>query len=162
MRKKMETNLIGLTVPNFRANATSNKTFELQNVQGKFCLLYFYPKDNTPGCTNEAIQFREIYSEFNNANCVIFGISRDSLASHEKFKSKMLLPFELIEDANEEICNMFDVLKMKNLYGRQFLGIERSSFLINPDGILVKEWRKVKVPEHRKQVLDYLKHVIDF
>ena len=132
---------------------TSNKTFRLSNFQGKNIVLYFYPKDSTPGCTNESIQFSELVKSFEKKNCVIFGISRDSLKSHENFKEKYQLAFELISDADERICNMFDVIKMKNMYGKQVRGIERSTFLIDASGKVAKEWRKVKVEGHAAEVL---------
>ena len=117
-------------------------------------MLYFYPKDNTPGCTTEGGDFRDRHKEFKRAGCEVFGVSRDSLASHEKFKSKMKFPFELLSDADEAVCKQFGVMKMKNMYGKQVRGIERSTFLIDGDGKLVREWRGVKVPGHVLEVLD--------
>ena len=149
----MEKTILGIKVPNFSGNMTSNKTFRLSNFQGKNIVLYFYPKDSTPGCTNESIQFSELVKSFEKKNCVIFGISRDSLKSHENFKEKYQLAFELISDADERICNMFDVIKMKNMYGKQVRGIERSTFLIDASGKVAKEWRKVKVEGHAAEVL---------
>lgn len=148
------TTTTGMKVPNFTASATGDKEFTLSDHAGKYVVLYFYPKDNTPGCTNESIQFNELSTQFKNKNCVIFGISRDSIKSHENFKSKYDFQFELISDPDESVCKMFDVIKMKNMYGKQVRGIERSTFLIGPEGTVVQEWRKVKVPGHAQEVLD--------
>jgi peroxiredoxin Q/BCP len=144
-------------VPEFSAEMTGDKPFALSNYAGKNIVLYFYPKDNTPGCTTEGIQFRDLYPQFQQANTEIFGISRDSLRSHEGFKSKLEMPFQLISDPDETLCLMFDVMKMKNMYGKQVRGIERSTFVIDGTGKLVKEWRGVKVPGHVDQVLEYAK-----
>jgi len=149
----MEKTILGAKVPNFSGSMTSNKNFRLSDFQGKNIALYFYPKDSTPGCTNESIQFSELVKSFEKKNCVIFGISRDSLKSHESFKEKYQLVFELISDGDEKICNMFDVIKMKNMYGKQVRGIERSTFLIDASGKVAKEWRKVKVEGHAAEVL---------
>lgn len=138
---------------------TSGKTFRLADYQGKNLVLYFYPKDNTPGCTTEGIQFRELYPQFQAANTEIFGISRDSLKSHEGFKAKLEMPFELISDPDETLCIMFDVMKMKNMYGKQVRGVERSTFVIDGAGTLVKEWRGVKVPGHVDDVLAFVKTI---
>jgi len=138
---------------------TSGKTFRLSDYQGKNLVLYFYPKDNTPGCTTEGIQFRELYPQFQAANTEIFGISRDSLKSHEGFKAKLDMPFELISDPDETLCIMFDVMKMKNMYGKQVRGVERSTFVIDGAGTLVKEWRGVKVPGHVDDVLAFVKTI---
>jgi len=148
------TETTGMKVPNFTASATGDKVFTLSDHTGKYVVLYFYPKDNTPGCTNESIQFNELSPQFKKKNCVIFGISRDSIKSHENFKSKYDFQFELISDPDESVCKMFDVIKMKNMYGKQVRGIERSTFLIGPKGTVVQEWRKVKVPGHAQEVLD--------
>jgi peroxiredoxin Q/BCP len=145
------------TVPEFSAEMTGDKTFTLSDYAGKNIVFYFYPKDNTPGCTTEGIQFRDLYPQFQLANTEIFGISRDSLRSHEGFKSKLDMPFQLISDPDETLCLMFDVMKMKNMYGKQARGIERSTFVIDGTGKLVKEWRGVKVPGHVDQVLEYVK-----
>jgi peroxiredoxin Q/BCP len=149
----MEKKILGIKVPNFSGSMTSNKTFRLSDFRGNNIVLYFYPKDSTPGCTNESIQFSELAESFEKKNCVIFGISRDSLKSHENFKAKYQLGFELISDADEKICNMFDVIKMKNMYGKQVRGIERSTFLIDASGKVAKEWRKVNVEGHAAEVL---------
>ncbi len=142
----------------FSAAMTSEKTFTLSDYSGKNIVLYFYPKDNTPGCTTESIAFRELYAEFQEANTLIFGLSRDSLRSHENFKNKLGLPFELISDPDELICNLFDVMKMKNMYGKQARGIERSTFVIDGNGQIVKEWRAVKVNGHVDEVLEYVRN----
>jgi thioredoxin-dependent peroxiredoxin len=149
--------LENLTVPDFELPSTGDKTFRLSQQRGRTLVLYFYPKDNTPGCTEEGIQFRDRYAEFQNANCSIYGISRDSVRSHEGFKAKMTFPFDLLSDADERVCEMFGVMKMKNMYGKQVRGIERSTFVIDKNGYLRKEWRGVKVPEHAQAVLDFVK-----
>jgi peroxiredoxin Q/BCP len=145
------------TVPDFSASMTGNQTFQLSDHKGRKIVLYFYPKDNTPGCTTEGIQFRELYPEFQKANTEIFGVSRDSIRLHEGFKEKLALPFELISDPDETLCTMFDVMKMKNMYGKKVRGIERSTFIIDESGKLVKEWRGVKVPGHIDEVLEFVK-----
>lgn len=144
-------------VPEFSAAMTGNQTFKLSDYRGKKIVLYFYPKDNTPGCTTEGLHFRDLYPEFQEANAEIFGVSRDSIRSHEGFKAKLEMPFELISDPDETLCNMFNVMKMKNMYGKQVRGIERSTFVIDGAGKLVKEWRGVKVPGHIDEVLEYVK-----
>jgi len=136
---------------------TSGKTFNLADYRGKNLVLYFYPKDNTPGCTTEGMQFRDLHPQFQAANTDIFGISRDSLKSHENFKGKLGMPFELISDPDETLCTMFDVMKMKNMYGKQVRGVERSTFVIDGAGKVVKEWRGVKVPAHVDEVLAFIK-----
>lgn len=145
--------LLGLEVPDFSLPATSGKTFCLSGLRGQPLVIYFYPKDSTPGCTTEAGQFRDLHADFVEAGGSIWGISRDSLKSHESFKAKLGLPFELICDADELACQLFDVIKMKNLYGKQVRGIERSSFLIDRDGRVAHEWRGVKVDGHAAAVL---------
>ncbi|EIJ47267.1 bacterioferritin comigratory oxidoreductase [Herbaspirillum sp. GW103] len=144
-------------MPDFSAAMTSGKTFNLADYRGKNLVLYFYPKDNTPGCTTEGMQFRDLHPEFQAANTEIFGISRDSLKSHENFKGKLGMPFELISDPDESLCTMFDVMKMKNMYGKQVRGVERSTFVIDAAGKVVKEWRGVKVPAHVDEVLSFIK-----
>ncbi len=143
-------------VPNFKCNVTSDNQISIKDLRGKKVVLYFYPKDNTPGCTTESIEFNGLLKEFSKMNTLIFGISRDSLASHEKFKQKYDFSFELISDEDESVCNLFDVIKEKNLYGRKYLGIERSTFLIDEKGKLIAEWRKVKAKDHAQSVLDYI------
>jgi len=151
--------ILNKIVPEFSAVMTSGKTFQLSDYQGKNVVLYFYPKDNTPGCTTEGIQFRETYPQFQQHNTEIFGISRDSLKSHEGFKAKLDMPFELISDPDESVCIMFDVMKMKNMYGKKVRGVERSTFVIDGSGKLVKEWRGVKVPSHVDEVLSFVKTI---
>jgi peroxiredoxin Q/BCP len=135
---------------------TGASQFQLTAYAGKKIVFYFYPKDNTPGCTTESIAFRDIHEQLLAQNVVIFGISRDSLRSHEGFKSKLDLPFELISDPDETLCMMFNVMKLKNMYGKQVRGIERSTFVIDESGKLMKEWRGVKVADHAQAVLDFV------
>lgn len=145
--------------PNFELKATGEKTFHLSEQLGKNIVIYFYPKDNTPGCTDESLQFRDLYTEFQNVNCIIVGISRDSIKSHENFKEKLLLPFDLLSDADESVCELYGVIKMKNMYGKQVRGIERSTFAIDTNGIIRKEWRGVKVPNHAEEVLSFIREL---
>lgn len=146
-------------VPDFQANATGEKTIRLADFRGKKVVLYFYPKDSTPGCTQEGIAFKDHFEEFQQLNAVIFGISRDSVKSHENFKCKQLFPFDLLSDQDEVLCQLFDVIKMKNMYGKQVRGIERSTFLIDENGVLIKEWRKVQVKNHVGEVLSFLQGI---
>ena len=141
-------------VPDFTAPATGGD-FTLSAQRGKTVVLYFYPKDNTPGCTTEGQDFAASDAKFKKANVVVLGVSRDSMKSHEGFKAKMKFPFELISDPDEELCELFGVMKMKNMYGRQVRGVERSTFVIDSSGKLRKEWRGVKVPNHVDQVLAF-------
>ncbi len=131
--------------------------FKLSALKNKFLIVYFYPKDNTPGCTTEGQQFRDLYADFKKAGCEIIGISRDSLKSHINFKAKQAFPFELLADEEELACNQFAVMKMKNMYGKQVRGIERSTFLLDAHHAIVREWRGVKVPGHVTEVLDFVK-----
>lgn len=140
-------------VADFTAEATNDTRVQLSELKGKNLVIYFYPKDNTPGCTNEGKDFRDHYEAFEAANTLIFGVSRDSLRVHTNFKAKHEFPFELISDPEETLCRLFDVIKLKKNYGREYMGIERSTFLINAEGVLVQEWRKVKVKEHVAEVL---------
>jgi len=140
-------------VSNFELPGTNNLQFKLSDYIGKEVVLYFYPKDSTPGCTNEGIDFKENINKFNSNNIDIFGISRDSIKSHENFKKKYSFPFELLSDSDEEVCNQFDVIKEKSMYGKSYKGIERSTFIINSKGILSHEWRGVKVPGHVNEIL---------
>jgi peroxiredoxin Q/BCP len=140
-------------LPAFEAKATSETIVTPESLQGKNIVIYFYPKDNTPGCTTEGRDFRDSISAFSDANTVIFGVSRDSLKVHENFKKKHEFPFELISDPDETLCKLFDVIKLKKLYGKEYMGIERSTFLIDSLGTLKKEWRKVKVKGHVEEVL---------
>jgi len=144
-------------VPDFSAPMTGDQTFRLAGHTGKKLVVYFYPKDNTPGCTTEGMQFRDLHPQFKAANAEIFGISRDSVRSHEGFKAKLELPFDLISDPDETVCQLFDVMKTKNMYGKQVRGIERSTFVIDGAGKLVKEWRGVKVPGHVDEILEFVK-----
>ena len=139
------------------ATATEYQNFKLSDYRGKTVILYFYPKDSTPGCTKESIAFRENYEHFLAANTVIFGISRDSLKSHDRFKANLELPFELISDPQEQLCRQFEVIKQKMMYGKQVVGIERSTFVINAEGHLIHEWRKVKVDGHVNEVLEFVR-----
>ena len=149
--------LENLPVPDFSVPSTSGKTFTLSANQGKSVVIYFYPKDDTPGCTTEGANFRDLIAEFTALGCVIVGVSRDTVASHEKFKAKMTFPFELLADTDETMCTMFGVMKMKNMYGKQVRGVERSTFLIDKAGVLKREWRGVKVPGHVDEVLAAVK-----
>ena len=148
--------IMNLAVPDFIAEMTGGQPFRLSEHRGKKLVLYFYPKDNTPGCTAESMQFRDLHERFQRAGAAIFGISRDSLRSHESFKAKLGLPFELISDADETVCTMFDVIVMKSMYGKKVRGIERSTFVIDAEGKIVKEWRGVKVPGHVDEVVELI------
>lgn len=141
-------------LPDFTAQATSEVTVTLSALAGKNVVIYFYPKDHTPGCTTEGQDFRDLYAEFQAADTVIFGVSRDSLRTHENFRTKQSFPFDLISDPDESLCRLFDVIRQKQLYGKQYEGIERSTFLIDRAGVLRREWRKVKVPGHVAEVLE--------
>lgn len=148
---------VGKKVSTFKLPATGEQTISLSSLKGKNIVLYFYPKDNTPGCTQEGQDFRDSITKFKRQNCVILGVSRDTLRTHENFKAKQKFPFELLSDTEEELCNLFDVIKMKNMYGKKHLGIERSTFLLNDKGVLKREWRKVKVTGHADEVLTAVK-----
>jgi peroxiredoxin Q/BCP len=139
-------------VPDFELPSTGDKTFRLSDFKGKNVVIYFYPKDNTPGCTTEGQNFRDAIAEFDAHDTVIFGVSRDSVRVHEGFKSKQGFPFELLSDADETACKLFDVIKLKKNYGREYMGIVRSTFLIDKEGVLRQEWRNVKVKEHIEEV----------
>jgi peroxiredoxin Q/BCP len=149
---------INSPVPDLTLEGTNNTTFSISNFVGKNLIIYFYPKDSTPGCTNESIDFKDNYDVFQKLNTEIFGISRDSLKSHEKFKAKYSFPFELLSDADEIACDLFDVIKMKNMYGKKVRGIERSTFLINTEGKLINEWRGVKVNGHIQELIKFLQN----
>ena len=142
--------------PIFKGDCTGGKEISLSELLGKNVVLYFYPKDSTPGCTTEGQDFRDLKGQFTRANTVIFGLSRESIKSHEKFKANEKFNFDLISDPDEKICKQYDVIKEKSMYGKKYMGIERSTFLIGPDSRIIKEWRKVKVPGHAKEVLDTL------
>lgn len=150
---------IGDVVPDFHLPATNNKDVKLSALNGWHVILYFYPKDATPGCTLEGQQFRDMITDFQAEKCLILGVSRDSLKSHESFKEKECFPFELISDEKEELCRQFDVIRMKNMYGKQVEGIERSTFLVDKNGVLRNEWRKVKVEGHAEAVLFAVKQL---
>jgi len=143
-------------IADFSLSSTGNQTFTLSGARGKHLVIYFYPKDNTPGCTTEARQFRDLYAKFGKANCEVVGVSRDSLKSHENFKAKFNLPFELLSDADETACDLFGVIKQKNMYGKLVRGIERSTFVLDKNGVLRKEWRGLKADGHAQEVLDFV------
>jgi len=155
-------------VKDFSLPSTGGKTFTLSEAFAasagrgkgaplKALVLYFYPKDNTPGCTTEGQQFRDLHEQFRKAGCAVYGLSRDSLKSHENFKAKMEFPFDLLSDEDEKVCNLFAVIKMKNMYGKQVRGIERSTFVLDGSRAIIREWRGVKVPGHAQEVLDFVK-----
>ncbi len=150
---------INTILADFEAESTGNPPFKLSNFLGKKVIIYFYPRDNTPGCTQEGKDFRDNIDQFSTLNTVIFGVSRDSVKVHEGFKAKQQFPFELLSDKEENLCRLFDVIKMKNMYGKQVRGIERSTFLIDEQGKLIYEWRKVKVKVHIEEVLQKLKEL---
>lgn len=144
-------------LPTFTASATSGLTVRSDALAGKQVIIYFYPKDNTPGCTTEGLDFKHAFAEFSALNAVIFGVSKDSLRTHENFRKKHEFPFELISDPDESLCRLFDVIQLKKLYGKEYLGIERSTFLFDDQGKLIKAWRKVKVDGHVEEVLAALR-----
>jgi peroxiredoxin Q/BCP len=148
---------IGTVVPDMELASTGAKTVKLSDYRGQYLLLYFYPKDNTPGCTLEGQAFRDAIADYTALNTVIIGISRDSVKVHEGFKSKQAFPFDLLSDSDEQLCSLFEVIKLKNMYGKQVRGIERSTFLIGPDGTLIHAWRKVKAQGHSDDVLALLR-----
>ena len=147
---------LGKAIPDFKGRITNDLIIKLSDYKGQNIVIYFYPKDNTPGCTKEGEDFRNYFEDFKKNNTIIIGVSRDSVASHDKFTCKYNFPFKLISDEDEKVCKLFDVIKEKNMYGRKYMGIERSTFLINHEGTLVNEWRKVKVKGHVEQVLEAL------
>jgi len=149
--------MLGKPVPDFSLPSTGATPFRLADQRGKTLVLYFYPKDNTPGCTLEGADFRDLHPQFRRAGGEVFGVSRDSLASHQKFKAKMKFPFELLADEDEKVCKRLGVMKLKNMYGRKVRGIERSTFVVDARGVLVREWRGVKVPGHAQEVLNFVK-----
>ena len=150
---------VGKKVKNFSRPATGDKTISLKDLAGKKVILYFYPKDNTPGCTTEGQDFRDAKAKFTRQNAVILGVSRDSIKKHENFKAKQKFNFDLLSDEDESLCKQFDVIKLKKLYGREYLGIDRSTFLIDEKGVLQEEWRGVKVKEHVDTVLAACKNI---
>jgi peroxiredoxin Q/BCP len=147
----------GDLLPDLECDVTETGTLRLSSLIGRWVVLYFYPKDSTPGCTTEGLEFNALYDEFQERNAVIFGISRDSIKSHERFREKQGFRFQLISDPDETLCKHFDVIREKKLYGRTYMGIERSTFLFNPEGKLVKVWRKVKVKGHAQDVLEAIR-----
>jgi thioredoxin-dependent peroxiredoxin len=153
MTKKLE----GKKCPNFKAECTSNLILSNKDFIGQNLVIYFYPKDSTPGCTTEGLNFTDNHEQFKKLNTKIIGVSRESIKSHENFKLKQSFPFELLSDPDEKVCNAFDVMKLKSMYGRQYIGIDRSTFLINTEGKVIKEWRTVKVKGHVDEVLAAVK-----
>ena len=150
----MVKNLEGKKCPKFSAEATSEQVISNQTYKDKNVVIYFYPKDSTPGCTTEGQEFRDNYKKFKKYNTEILGVSRESIKSHENFKSKQNFPFELLSDPDEKVCKAFDVMKMKSMYGRQYMGVDRSTFIVNDKGKIIKEWRSVKVKGHVQEVLE--------
>ena len=155
----MGTPAMNRVVADFKAESTGDKTIRLKDLRGQNVVIYFYPKDSTPGCTLEGQDFRDLHTRFRRRKTVILGVSRDSIASHEKFRAKQSFPFDLLSDPDEKLCRQFDVIREKNMYGRKVMGIERSTFLIDADGKLRREWRKVKVKGHAAEVLEAVKEL---
>ena len=155
----MATIKLGEKIPDFTATSTGDSEFSLSEYVGKNIVIYFYPKDNTPGCTKEGEDFRDQFAAFRANNAIIVGVSRDSVKSHDKFICKYNFPFDLLADEDETVCQLFNVIKEKKMYGRKYMGIERSTFLIDSNGTLINEWRKVKVKGHVEEVLDALKNI---
>ena len=153
----MDKQLEGKKCPDFSGDCTSNKTLSFDDFKGKNLVIYFYPKDSTPGCTTEGQDFRDNYKEFQKYNTEILGVSRDSVKSHENFKQKQSFPFELLSDPDEKMCKSFDVMKLKSMYGKEYVGVDRSTFLISSDGKVAREWRSVKVKGHVLEVLEAVK-----
>lgn len=153
----MTKKILGKKCPKFKAESTSGKTLQSEDFLGKNLVIYFYPKDSTPGCTTEGQEFRDSYKEFKSSNTEILGVSRDSVKSHENFKAKQSFPFELLSDPDEKVCKAFDVMKLKSMYGREYIGVDRSTFIINAEGKVVNEWRSVKVKGHVAEVLEVIK-----
>lgn len=147
-------------ISDFELTSTGNKQFHLSDIKSRYLVIFFYPKDDTPGCTSESQQFRDLYPQFVQIGCEVIGISRDSVKSHDKFREKYDLPYDLLSDSDEIVCNMFGVMKMKNMYGKQVRGIERSTFVLDRDGKLYKVWRGVKIPGHAEEVLTFVKSII--
>lgn len=147
------------SAPDFSLPATGGQHISLADFRGRTLVLYFYPKDSTPGCTNEALAFRDLHPDFEKVGCAILGVSRDSLRAHENFKARQNLPFELLSDADEQLCRLFSVIKQKKMYGRDVRGIERSTFVIDREGLLRREWRGVKVPGHAQEVLAFVSEI---
>ena len=146
----------GKPAPDFELPATGDKDLRLSDFRGQYVVLYFYPKDHTPGCTTEGQDFRTLHTRFRRRKAVVLGLSRDSVKTHENFKAKQKFPFDLVSDPDEVACGHYDVMKLKNMYGRKVRGVERSTFLIDPEGVVLRVWRKVRVPGHAQEVLDTL------
>ena len=155
----MNKSLLGKNCPKFKAECTTNKILSNNDFEGQNLVIYFYPKDSTPGCTTEGQEFRDQYKLFKKYNTDIVGVSRDSIKSHENFKLKQSFPFELLSDPDEKVCKAFDVMKLKSMYGREYIGVDRSTFLINAKGKVAKEWRSVKVKGHVDEVLEAVKEL---
>ena len=155
----MSKSLLGKKSPKFKAECTSNKILSNDDFIGKNLVIYFYPKDSTPGCTTEGQEFRDQYKIFKKYNTDIIGVSRDSIKSHENFKLKQSFPFELLSDPDEKVCKAFDVMKLKSMYGREYIGVDRCTFIINDKGVVVREWRSVKVKGHVAEVLEAVKEL---
>jgi len=155
----MAKNLLGKKCPAFKAEATNDQIISNTSFEGKNFVIYFYPKDSTPGCTTEGQEFRDNIKSFKKMNTEILGVSRESIKSHEKFKSKENFPFELLSDPDEKVCKAFDVMKLKSMYGREYMGVDRSTFLVDLTGKVKAEWRSVKVKDHVKEVLDKVKEL---
>ncbi len=153
----MSTIVTTTELADFTLPATGDSTFQLHAARGKSLVIFFYPKDNTPGCTTESQQFRDLYADFKKANCEVVGISRDSMKSHENFKAKFNLPYALLSDSEEKVCEQFGVMKLKNMYGKQVRGIARSTFVLDSNGKLIQEWRGLKADGHAQQVLDFIR-----
>lgn len=155
MQKKLE----GKKCPSFKGETTGNTTVSEKDFIGKNLVIFFYPKDSTPGCTTEGQNFRDSYKDFQELNTEIIGVSRDTIKSHENFKSKQSFPFELLSDPDEKMCKSFDVMKMKSMYGREYMGVDRSTFLISAENKVIREWRSVKVKGHVDEVLEEVKNI---
>ena len=153
----MKKAVVGKAVPDMEVQATGGKNLRLRDLKGRFAVLYFYPKDNTPGCTLEGQDFRDQHDQFKKLKAVVYGISRDSLASHEKFKAKFKFPFDLIADEDEKLCRLFDAIREKSLYGKKYMGVDRSTFILDQDGVLRREFRGVKVKGHVAEVIEEIR-----
>jgi|TARA_B110000438_G_scaffold279324_1_gene303662 peroxiredoxin Q/BCP len=155
----MTKKILGKKCPKFTAESTGSKNISSEDFLGKNLVIYFYPKDSTPGCTTEGQEFRDAYKQFKSSNTEILGVSRDSIKSHENFKAKQEFPFDLLSDPDEKVCKAFDVMKLKSMYGREYIGVDRSTFIINTEGKVINEWRAVKVKGHVEEVLEVIKSI---